>query len=118
VSMEGKMTTKLVQLQLECAKTIEGLRQKCLGNDLRDAPKYHGKRYDYAGGMDCGCDSHRWIPVTSLSDAMVAAQKAGIFIHLVVDENTFFAYNHHIHISQFGDTPDLAFWSALHEAVT
>ncbi len=42
---------------------VPGLWKKCPGNDLRDAPAYHGKRYEYASGEDCGCQGRGWVPI-------------------------------------------------------
>lgn len=52
---------------------VPGLRRECHGNDLRDAPAYHGKRYEYASGEDCGCQGRGWvlIPVAEVMGVLV-----------------------------------------------
>ena len=113
-------TKSLEALQLLCAEKLPGLRRECPCGCFDSSPD--GSHYEM-----CECDGRAWLPVTSLSEAMVEVKDAGFlgsmgWMDLDGDGVVFFfkISKDEAQLGQYVDeypTPELAFWTELWEAL-
>lgn len=108
--------TDLAALQLLCAEKLSGLRREC--EDCKE------DGHDQVDGQCCTCafcDGLGWAPETRLPEAMVAVVKDGLNFMVrtfsEAESGLIFEVHFHSFPVHYADTPDLAFWTALLEAL-